>query len=62
MNRVITRSELIGRSDTELAALFRQVSLGLAQLAPGSQAHRNALASLENIARERAARMHRPRL
>jgi hypothetical protein len=28
--------------------------------ADGSPGHRNALASLENIARERAARMNRP--
>lgn len=61
MNRLITRSELTGRSDTDLAALFRQVSLGLAQVTPGSPAHRRALGTLENIARERAARRLRPR-
>ena len=62
MNRLITRSELSGRSNLELAALFRAASEALAQSAPGAPARRNALASLENIGRERAARMHRPRL
>jgi hypothetical protein len=62
MNRLITRSELTGRSESELAALFREVSLGLAQTAPGTPQRRDALASLENIARERAVRALRPRL
>jgi hypothetical protein len=62
MNRLITRSELTGLSDNALSALFRAASEALALSAPGSPARRNALASLENIARERAARMHRPRL
>lgn len=61
MNRLITRSELTGRSNNELSALFHRVSLDLARTAPGSPERRNALASLENIARERAARLHRPR-
>lgn len=61
MNRLITRSELAGRSDGALAALFRQVSQDLAQTAPGSAERRNALATLENITRERAVRAHRPR-
>jgi hypothetical protein len=62
MFRLITRSELTRRSNNELAAIFRQASDALAQSAPGSPGHRNALASLENIARERAARMNRPRV
>ena len=41
MNRLITRSELTGRSDIELAALFRAASEDLAQSAPGSPARPN---------------------
>jgi hypothetical protein len=58
---LITRSELAGRNAGELAALFRQATEALALSEPGTPARRNALASLENIARERAARLHRPR-
>lgn len=61
MNRLITRSELARRTDSELAVLFRQVSQGLATTIPGSPAHRQALASLENIARERTMRLRLPR-
>jgi hypothetical protein len=62
MKRLITRSELTGRSESELAALFRQAAEALAISAPHSAERRNALASMENIARERAARHHRPRI
>ncbi len=61
MFRLITRSELAGRSNSELAAIFRQASDALAHSAPGSADRRNALASLENITRERASRASRPR-
>jgi hypothetical protein len=61
MNSLITRSELARRTDGELAALFLRVSQGLARLAPGTDAHRKALGSLDNIARERAARARQPR-
>jgi len=61
MFRLITRSELAGRSDNELAAIFRQASEALAQSAPGSTDRRNALASMENIARERTSRQAAPR-
>lgn len=62
MFRLMTRSELTGRSDSELAAIFRQASVALAQSAPGSADRRNALATIENVGRERVARLHRPRL
>ena len=61
MNRLITRSELTGRTDSELSALFREASAALAQSAPESTERRGALASLENIARERAERQRWPR-
>jgi hypothetical protein len=54
--KLITRSELARRSNSELAELFRSVSQQLVSTKPGSAARRNALASLETIQRERAAR------
>ena len=60
--RLITSFELANRSDSELAAIFRQVSAAVAQTAIGSPERRNALASLENIRRAQAARLMRPRL
>jgi hypothetical protein len=60
--RLITRFELAHRSNAELSALFRQASSALAFSEPGSPERRNALASLENIRREQAARALRPRI
>lgn len=57
--RLITAFELAQRSNSELAALFRDVSQSLARSDPASPERRNALATLENIARERAARGRR---
>ncbi len=56
MDRLITRSELTGRTGPELSVLFRQATEALCRARPGSPEHRAALASLDNIARERAAR------
>lgn len=58
--RLITHFELALRSDHELAALFALVSRELPCTRPGSPERRNALASLENIRRERAARLMKP--
>jgi hypothetical protein len=55
--RLITASDLAKRSNSELAALFRDVSQTLALSEPSSSERRNALATLENIDRERAARL-----
>jgi hypothetical protein len=60
--RLITRFDLARRSDNELSALFRQVSQALVRTTAESPARRNALASLENIRREQATRLARPRL
>jgi hypothetical protein len=59
--RLITRYELTNRSNSELSAIFRQVSDALARTAIDSPERRNALASLENIRHEQAARLMRPR-
>lgn len=59
--RLITHFELATRSDHELAALFAFVARELPRTKAGSPERRNALASLENIRRERAARLCRPR-
>ena len=56
MQKIITPSELGHRSESELSALFRQVSQELAGTKPGSAERRNALASLENIQRAQATR------
>lgn len=56
MDRLITRSELTGRTTSELSALFRLAAEALARSRPGSPERRDALASLDNIARERASR------
>jgi hypothetical protein len=54
---LILNSELDGRSERELSALFRHVSKGLVRTKRHSPERRNALASLENICRARAQRM-----
>ena len=59
--RLITRFELANRSDKELSALFRRVSEVLPHTANESPERRNALATLENIRREQASRLMRPR-
>lgn len=56
MCTIITASELQHRTDQELSVLFRKVSENLAQSEPGSEAHRAAIASLENIARTMTVR------
>ena len=55
--RLISNVELHQRSENELSALFSMVSKALVRTERGTPERRNALASLENIARERAARM-----
>ncbi len=59
--RLITSFQLARCRDSELSALFRQVSSALTLTKEGSPARRNALASLENIKREQAVRRLRPR-
>lgn len=55
--RLMTNSELAGKNEGELAALFGTVSKKLAATRRGSPARRNSLATLENIQRARAQRM-----
>lgn len=59
--RLITHFELATRSESELAALFACITRELPHMKAGSPERRNALASLENIQRARAARLRRPR-
>ena len=54
--KLISNYELSKYSDGELSALFRTVSTVLVRTQRGSAERRNALASLENIARARRAR------
>lgn len=58
MSRIITQADLQGRNLTELEGLYRAVHEELVRSEPGSQARRDALASLEAlslaIARKRA--------
>lgn len=51
--RLISAFELHRRSASELSDLFGQVSKGLALTPRGTPERRNALATLENIARAR---------
>lgn len=60
--RLITSHELANRSKGELAALFCSVSKKLTMTKAGTPERRNALGSLENIARARRAKMMAPRL
>ena len=55
--KLISNHELQKWSATELSGLFCTVSKGLVRTKRGSPERRNALASLENISRARAARM-----
>src|ERR1039457_6341352 len=57
--KLISTHELQKRRQNELSALFCTVSKGLVRTRRGSPERRNALASLENISRARATRMHR---
>jgi hypothetical protein len=54
--KLITGTELTRRTDVELAVLFQAVSEALAVTEPDTPARRNAIASLQNISRERARR------
>lgn len=54
---LMTRSELTGKTKLELASLFGAVSKNLVRTERGTAERRNALATLENISRERYARM-----
>ena len=55
--KLISAHELHRRSANELSVLFGQVSKGLVLTQPGTPERRNALATLENIARARRERM-----
>ena len=59
--RLLTDSELARRADCELAVLFQMATEALAHTAPDTPARRNAIASLQNISRERAHRHRRCR-
>lgn len=54
--RLITDTELAGRTDVELAVLFQTVSEALPGAAPGTPERRTVITSLQNISRERARR------
>ena len=54
--RLITSQELSERTDEELQVLFNKVSKALTLTEAQSPERRNALATLENIERERSAR------
>jgi len=55
--KLISAYELHRRNANELSVLFGQVSKGLVLTEPGTPERRNALATLENIARARRERM-----
>ncbi len=55
--KLISAFELHRRSENELSALFGHVSKGLVLTQRGTPERRNALATLENIARARRQRM-----
>ena len=55
--KMISNCELARKSENELAALFCRASKALARTRRHTPERRNTLASLENIARERAGRM-----
>jgi hypothetical protein len=54
--RLITQHELAQRSDKDLSSLFLEATQALITSAPESAERRNALATMENISRERRAR------
>lgn len=55
MNTIITQNELTRLTDQELGELHQLLNLLLANADPASQAYRNILASLENIAMARGS-------
>ncbi len=55
--RLITETELTGRTDVELAVLFQMVSQAAAK--PGTPARRAVNSSLQNINSVRASRHYR---
>ncbi len=55
--KLVSAFELHRRSANELSALFAQVSRGLVRTQRGSPERRNALATLENIARARRQKL-----
>jgi len=57
--RLITDTELTGRTDAELAVLFHMVAQALAAAKPGTPARRNVIASLQNISTAKAQRHYR---
>jgi hypothetical protein len=57
--RLITDTELAGRSDVELAVLFHMAAEALATTAPGTAARNAVIASLQNITRAKARRYYR---
>lgn len=59
--RLISDSELTRRSDAELAVLFQKAAQALATTKLDTPERRNAVASLQNIGRERARRHRQPR-
>ena len=60
--KLISAHELNRRSLNELSALFAQVSKGLVRTERGTPERRNALGTLENIARARRTKMAGPGL
>lgn len=57
MMRLITQFELSRKTEAELHALYRSAFNSLARSMLNSAMRRNALASLENISRERCIRL-----
>lgn len=55
--RLMTTSELAGKSENELADMFRCVSLDLTRTRRHTPERRNGLATLENITRARRTLM-----
>jgi hypothetical protein len=60
--RLITDTELTGRSDVELAVLFHMAAEALATTVPGTAARDAVIASLQNICRAKAQRHYRRRV
>jgi len=54
--RLLTETELTGRTDAELAILFQWAAESLATTRPSTPERRAAIASLQNITRTQARR------
>lgn len=54
--KLVTRFEMAAKNETELGAILREAFDELARSKPHSHQRRNALASIENIQRERGSR------